>query len=152
MRACYVMLLGAVSLALSGCGGGDGVDMADVSGVVTYKGKPLADADVYFVSGNFEGYGRTDAEGRYSLVRGAPVGDCKVYITKDDPEMNSLKDGVDLEIEGMDEEQIRAMGGSGETSSKKKDSFLPPEFSDPQQTKLTFNVPSGGTEEANFKL
>ena len=126
--------------------------MADVSGVVTLKGKPLADAEVFFISDKYEGYGRTDDQGRYSLVRGAPVGECKVYITK--TELKKMVGGIDLSEEGMDEEQLRAMqeGYAGAANSDKDKPLLPPEFSDPEKTKLTFNVPPGGTDTADFKL
>ncbi len=68
-RPLFLIAILAV-LGPSGCGGGaSSIEMANVSGVITLKGKPLADADVFFVSGKYEGYGRTDAEGRYSLVR-----------------------------------------------------------------------------------
>ncbi len=152
MRRFCLYLFVVALCGFSGCGGGDSVDMADVSGVITLKGKPLADADVYFVSGNVEGYGRTDAQGHYSLVRGAPVGDCKVYIKK--TEVNKSSGGIDLTMEGMDEEQIRAMqeGQGGDPNFKKDKPLLPPEFSDPLQTKLSFNVPAGGTDKADFKL
>ncbi len=62
---------------------------------------------MFFTSGMFEGYGRTDDQGRYTLVRGAPVGDCRVYITK--PRPNEQDHEIDLGFEGMDEEQIRSM-------------------------------------------
>ena len=138
-------------LLLCGCGGGtEGPEMADVSGIITLGGKPLAGAEVHFTSSGFEGYGRTNDEGRYSLVRGAPIGECKVYITKSPVSASATSDEIDTSIEGMDEEQVRAMAeGSVEPGEKP---LLPPEFSDPDDTKLSFDVPAGGTEEADFKL
>ena len=152
MRRFCLYLSTLAVLGLSGCGGGDSAEMADVSGVITLKGKPLADADVFFVSGKYEGYGRTDEQGRYSLVRGAPVGDCKVYITK--TEIKKNVGAIDLNMEGMDEEQVRAMqaeqGSVGDSGKEKP--LLPPEFTDPKKTKLSFEVPAGGTDKADFKL
>lgn len=136
------------ALVLCGCGGVDGPPMADVSGTITLSGKPLAGAEVHFLSGDFEGYGRTDAEGRYSLVRGAPVGKCSVYITKA-PDVAS-DESIDTNIKGMDEGQMEAMA-AGAVGEEVK-TLLPPEFSDPNQSKLTFDVPSGGVDDADFKL
>lgn len=135
-------------LLLCGCGGADAPPMADVSGTVTLSGEPLAGAEVHFLSGDFEGYGRTNAEGRYSLVRGAPVGKCSVYITKA-PDAKS-GGSVDTSIEGMDAGQAEAMAVSAVGEQVK--SLLPPEFSDPNESKLAFDVPSGGADDADFKL
>ena len=135
-------------LVLCGCGGADGPPMADVSGTVTLSGEPLAGAEVHFLSGDFEGYGRTNAEGRYSLVRGAPVGECSVYITKS-PEMKPGEE-LDTSIEGMDAGQVEAMAAGA--AGDEVEPLLPPEFSDPAQSKLIFDVPSGGVEDADFKL
>ncbi len=154
MRFGYSLFLIISTAGLLGCSdGGESVSMANVSGIVTLKGKPLADAEVYFLSGKFEGYGQTDAEGRYALVRGAPVGDCKVYITKKETAPMS-SGGIDLSIEGMNEGQIQAMQEAQEKrpNGSQTPPSLPAEFSDPQQTKLSFTVPPGGTDDANFNL
>jgi hypothetical protein len=124
--------------------------MADVSGTITLKGKPLANAEVHFVAGKTAGFGVTDENGRYQLVRGAPVGECKVYF-KVVPQGGDVS-RIDMSIPGMDEEQAKAMRmGQGKSFATKKP-LLPPEYTDPEKTKLTFNVPPGGTKEADFKL
>ena len=143
MRICFLSVL-----VLCGCGGTDGPPMADVSGTITLSGKPLAGAEVHFLSGDFEGYGRTNAEGRYSLVRGAPVGTCSVYITKTPDGMSG--EGVDTSIDGMDKGQVEAMAVGAAGGEVKP--VLPPEFSDPDQSKLSFDVPAGGVDDADFKL
>lgn len=135
-------------LVLFGCGGVDGPQMADVGGTITLEGKPLIEAEVHFLSGDFEGYGRTNAEGRYSLVRGAPVGECTVYITKS-PNA-AFAQSLDMSIEGMDPEQIEAMTASA--TGRDNAALLPPEYSDPNQSKLTFVVPDDGVNDADFKL
>jgi hypothetical protein len=134
-----------------GCGGeASGPEMAEVSGMVTLDGKPLAGAEIFFVSKGFEGYGRIKDDGRYSLVRGAPVGSCKVYITKDRAPEGPAAGGIDMSIPGMDEEQLKAMNQSRVGANVKP--LLPPEYSDPKSSKLSFDVPSGGTTSADFKL
>ena len=143
MRLTSVLCL----LVLCGCGSA-GPEMADVSGMITLEGKPLSGAEIHFVSSGFEGYGRTNDEGRYSLDRGAPVGECKVYITKA-PE-GDPSGGVDTSIEGMDDEQMRAMAQGTQDPNAKP--LVPPEFSDPENTNLSFNVPAGGSDKADFEL
>ena len=135
-------------LVLCGCDGAGGPEMADVSGTITLSGEPLANAEVHFLSGEFEGYGRTNAEGRYSLVRGAPVGECSVYITKA-PDVKP-GEGIDTSIDGMNAGQAKAMA-AGDAGGDAKP-LLPQEFSDPDQSKLSFDVPSGGADDADFKL
>lgn len=137
-------------MCLVGCGGSTkGPEMAPVSGIVTLDSAPLAGAEIFFVAQGFEGYGRIKEDGRYSLVRGAPVGACKVYITKA-PEGAAATGTIDMSIEGMDEEQLKAMnqGASGGEIQP----LLPPEYSDPKSTKLSFDVPAGGTTSADFNL
>jgi hypothetical protein len=58
-----------VLAVLSGCSGGSGPKIAPASGRVTYKGKPLPNADVAFapVDGSRAAQGRTDANGRFTL-------------------------------------------------------------------------------------
>lgn len=139
-----------IAMCLVGCGEAtSGPEMADVSGTVTLDGKPLLGAEIFFVAKGFEGYGRIKEDGRYSLVRGAPVGSCKVFI-REAPEMPGPTGGVDMSMEGMGEEQMKAMGEGAE--GKKVKPLLPPEYSDPKSSKLTYDVPAGGTTTADFKL
>lgn len=139
-----------ITVGLSGCGGdSSGPAMAPVSGVVTLNSKPLAGAEVYFTGDGFEGFGKTKEDGSYSLVRGAPVGKCKVYITKT-PGSGEAGQGELDPIIGMDPEQMKAMNQGAAGPAKKP--LLPPEFSDPKLTKLTFDVPEGGASDADFSL
>ena len=146
-----IFLIVLLSVGLPGCGEGpEGPDMAPVSGIITLDGKPLPDAEVVFVGETFEGYGRTNEEGHYSLVRGAPIGNCKVYVMK--KAASGTPGSIDMSIEGMDEEQMRAMSASGAGPSTAAKPLLPPEYSDPKLTRLTIEVPLGGTESADFNL
>ena len=72
-----LVVLAAVVCCMTGCGGGSETLLTgDVTGTITLGGRPLADADVYFMSqtGGFVGFGKTDADGRYRLVQGAAPG------------------------------------------------------------------------------
>lgn len=148
-----LLLLALPVCAATGCGGGTDAELAPVSGKITLKGKPLSGAEVHFVQGKFEGFGTTDENGEYRLVRGAPVGTCKVFITKEN--MPGSGEGeIDTSIEGMDAGQIRAMreGQGLGGPAKKSKPLIPPEYSDPEKTKIEFEVPAGGTEKADFNL
>jgi hypothetical protein len=77
-------LAGAVCFLLTGCGGSN---VVPVSGTLTYKGKPVTNAFVYFTPENGRpSMGETDQDGRFTLTydpqtKGAQVGKHKVYVT-----------------------------------------------------------------------
>lgn len=142
---------------LLGCGGGaDGPKTVDVSGKVTLKGTPLANADVHFYSNDGKTYyGRTGDDGAYHLVKGAVPGDYKVFFTK----MDEASQALDPES-GMDAEQLRAAAeGAADPATGEipkgldipKDE-VPDEYNNPKRTKITFTVPDDGTTSADFKL
>lgn len=140
-------------LVLLGCGGSKDPKMAAVSGRITLKGKPLANAEVHFVSGQFQGFGQTDDEGRYSLVRGAPIGVNKVYVVP--ASSNQPATGINTGIDGMDAGQVAEMQKHARNRgrrSRKRKPLIPIEYSDPAKTKLTFEVPAGGSTTADFSL
>jgi hypothetical protein len=120
---------------------GCGSNMAPVSGTVMLDGKPLANATVVFEPISNEpnpgpgSIGTTNAKGEFSLQlmtgkgQGAVVGKHKVSIT--------------------------AYEGGGEAPSSSPDAvfrkpLVPTMYN--AESKLTFEVPSGGTTSANFFL
>ena len=84
--------LGSLICALAvvaGCAGEATEPTYPVSGVVRFKGEPLAGAVVSFTGGGKSAVGTTDASGRYTLTThkagdGAPAGHYKVAISKYD--------------------------------------------------------------------
>jgi hypothetical protein len=128
--------------AAAGCDGGPSI--APVSGTIYMDGKPLPNVDIAFQPIGSEqnpnpGRGstaKTDAEGRYALkidgtVDGAVVGRHRIVISSSqttavDPETGSA-DGAPVERE-----------------------MVPPEYN--YQSKLEFEVPAGGTNNADFQL
>jgi len=122
----------AVALATAGCGGG----AASVSGVVTLDGKAVEGASVTFAPASGDGgglggsYGKTDAQGRYSLrtvagdKTGAAVGKHKVSISLSRGDPNNPDSG------GKE--------------------LIPAKYN--AKSELTFEVPSGGTDKADFTL
>ena len=93
-----------ISSALIGCGDG-GPQIVPVTGVVTYKDKPIAKINVMFVPSDGKGRiaeGTSDENGRFSLQTvepgdGAMVGDYKVsfkYVSDIIPDMPGFAGGV----------------------------------------------------------
>jgi len=116
-------------------------DLAPVSGIVTLDGEPLADGGVSFqplaqagsTSGGPGSTSRTDAEGRFSLSTidgqpGAVIGSHQVKVFSYSPEMPIASD----------------------TDSGPSKERVPARYN--YRTQLTFDVPAGGTEQANFEL
>lgn len=127
-------------VAAIGCGGGDSVQLAPVSGKVTLDGSPLVNVTVFFQpekSGEEkapDSFGRTDQDGRYTLEvvtddrSGAVVGKHKVLITKNFEESEDDDPATDEDFADQ----------------------LPARYN--LQTTLMFEVPEFGTDEANFEL
>lgn len=127
----------ATALSMPGCGTSDGINYAYVTGEVRLDGEVLSDANVLFIpqrtgdSANVgqPSMGKTDANGRYSLttpkqVSGAVVGLHKVSIS------------------------------TGVTDPSTNEVIVPeklaPEYN--TRTKLEFEVPASGSQQANFSL
>lgn len=135
-------LLGLLALFSAGCGG---ASFAPVSGKVTLNGKALPNATVVFQpeGGKEPGpgsSGTTDAEGKYELKvstddkkPGAAVGKHSVSITAYSGDA------------GGPESSAPAVGGG-----VLRKALLPEEYN--AKTKLTFDVPAGGSTSANFDL
>jgi hypothetical protein len=94
MRTSFVAYVAALSIAFAGCGGGGSAPknrepVFQVKGKVTYKGQPVAGADIAFKSKSVErtAFGRTDEDGEFQLSTfgtndGAVAGNHDVIITK----------------------------------------------------------------------
>jgi hypothetical protein len=94
------------TLSLVGCGS-DGPELADVSGLVSLDGRPIAGAVLTFrpkFSGGTTSYGGTDEDGRYTLnytdtKAGALIGEYEVDI--EPPRKLSRDDIADLKSQGL---------------------------------------------------
>jgi hypothetical protein len=125
-----------------GCGGGVAYDVVPVSGKVTLDGQPLAGVDVSFQpTGSRPGSavpgstGITDAQGNYKLTI---VGETE-------------KEGA---VPGKHIVRLsKAAGGAADADAgyaeEESGTALPPESADGS---LTFDVPAGGTDKADFDL
>lgn len=149
---CWLALLGL------GCGGGAEtpkgvVKKATVAGTVTMGGKPLADAEVYFFTDKFTGFGKTNAEGKYLLAQGAAIGPNKVYISKVEGGASAGKAKTDptlaLNDPGQTEAAAQSQTGRGNRGPKQ---LIPPEYNSEKTTKLSQDVPEKGIRNADFNL
>jgi hypothetical protein len=136
----YLPAVIVLALLASGCGG-DPCAYAPVSGRVTLNGKALPNATVSFqpiavgtATPGTGSTGITDKDGHFALevvgknINGAVVGKHKVRI---DLAREPEKDPSD--------------------DRPKKIKHLPPKYSG-KDTTLEFDVPSGGSDAANFDL
>lgn len=132
--------LAAITL-VAGCGGR--FETASVTGVVTLDGAPLSNASLYFQPQRRgddplvgpPSIGVTDEEGRYNLRtteggRGAVVGRHRVSISTFESRM----------VDPQNSDRV-------ETVSEER---VPSRYRSP--TELTFTVPSGGSDSADFDL
>ena len=148
-RIAAASFLAAGLIGIAGCGGGP--RFAPVSGIVTLDGKPYDDAVVVFqpvaVAGSLNpGMGSsayTDSNGRFQLKcmdaknNGAVVGKHIVSImTKG----NNVV-GQDIGTGSPDGEA---------TPAKRIVNLIPAEWN--SDSKKEFDVPSGGTDKANFDI
>lgn len=142
--------------SLSGCGGSSPAapKTVGVSGTVYLDGKPLEGAEVRFIREGFASFGQTGADGRYELVQGAVPGENTITISK-------IEGGSGIELDpaqGMDAGQLEAMRmgtegtPGGGTVPELPKQVVPPQYSDPSKSKLTYTVPEGGSTSADLRL
>ena len=133
-----VVLFG--SLAALGCGGGVG----DVSGTVTYQGKPLDGGSVQFQSGGKTVSAEISKVGKYALA-GVPVGSAKVTVSYVDPKVTDHFRAVSAASKsggagrGEKEEPATALSKVDPTTFNK----VPDKYNDFNGSGLTFEVKKG---------
>lgn len=154
MKGTFFLAAALAALSVSclvGCGKSNDLGTVPVSGQIMLNGKPLVDADVYFMTEKFTGTAKTDEEGKYTLVRGAMPGENRIYISKVE-----IPDQSDMVSEEMDMAQIEAANAAVPSKSKQASSeikqLVPEEFSDPEKSELTATVPDGGASGMDFHL
>jgi hypothetical protein len=112
-------------------------NIVPVAGQVKLDGQPMADVAINFapltggLDGAYASYGKTDADGRYTLKlveggqRGAMVGNSRVTLNES------------------------GSGGESDGAAPRMQFRLPPTARDGT---MRFEVPTGGTESANFEF
>lgn len=154
VRTLFLALTSAC-LLLMGCGdGANNPQTVPVSGTVYLNGQPLVGAEIVFSSNEkeFVSYGKTGPDGKYELAQGAVPGENKVSISKwegEEVEFNP-EEGWD---EGQMEASMEGLANPGNPSAAPRvgpRQLVPPEFN--TKSKLTYPVPEGGTDSADFRL
>jgi hypothetical protein len=140
-----------------------------VSGKVSYKDKPLPGGTVLFIhekKGSFTS--KIGDDGSY-LIANVPEGQVKIVVTgpwtsadtndarRDLVRMPGQKGFTDAELEKMkktmpdvDEAGLKQMMGLRPTQDKKS-VLIPPKYSNPEKSGLTYTV-GGGTQTHDIKL
>lgn len=115
---------------LSGCGGGDSLSLEKVSGVVNFKGAPLANATLMFYpESGPAGMGRSDDKGAFQVRTngqlGAVAGVHKVTVAV-----------------AAEAEEAPPMDGKEMASAGK--SILPKKYADKETTDIQITIPAPG--------
>jgi hypothetical protein len=137
VKRCFLSALLCV-LLFGGCGR-SGYSTASVLGRVTLDGKPLTDATVTFQpvgEGNPNpgpgSFGVTDADGRFQL------------------QLINRKDGAVVGLHTVRiSRYLLGPGTDSDTTGPRRDPSVPPQADDGS---LRYQVPSGGTNAADFEL
>jgi hypothetical protein len=145
------MFTSALMFGLTGCSDGVKIpEVVKVTGTVTYKDQPVADADVGFLSklDNKDvkpASGKTNTDGEFSLttyidpqheVSGATPGEFKVVVTKNEQ--------VDLEAA-----RKQFTSGKPNMTSKK---LVPVKYTSKESSPLEATVSLEGENKFDFKL
>lgn len=140
-RFCGVIVALVVGVILNGCAGGaSGPKTGQVSGTVTYQGKPVSGVTVVFhPSSGPVATGTTDDSGEFQLMTskpgdGAPVGMCKVTISAPTPVGES--------------DPAAAEKAAAEAAAQSK---IPAKYQSPDSSGLTYDVKEG-QNDAKFDL
>lgn len=126
------------------------VKLVTVKGQVTLDGAPLTDAVVQF-NGEDDTYnGKTNADGKYTLL--CKAGAYKVVISKKPP---GAKEQVDVTKITDPEERTRILteqqsGDITGTAMEPPKELIPAKYSDVNKTQLEVKIPPGGKEDADF--
>ncbi len=139
MNRRLLQLLGCALLAVCGCSSGDeGPPTYPVSGTVTLKGTPMADADIIFVpdgEGAQAAFGKTDAAGSFKL--NAVEGKYKIKVSKLD---TPKKAGSGKVFSSSEEEQEVYNPSDGDKVVVSKN-LVPKKYTDHNSSGLVHTVP-----------
>ena len=157
LRTCYQAIVwsGIACLCSAGCterpyGLKSSVKKAPVTGIVMMNGEPLADAEVFFYTERFTGFGKTDSEGKYKLFEGAAIGPNTVFFSKlkhdraahSEPAFPSLlNDPMQAEIAEKTRNPV---------PRRPPEQLVPQEYTSETTSDLTIDVPAHGATDADF--
>lgn len=150
---CLVVVFAAIGSG--GCGSRSPFKTVPVSGTVTYKNKPVANATVVFVLDNAprRSYGTTNQAGEFKLTTqntndGALVGEHKVGISLKKPTSNSTI-GQEMDASNPGDAYAQAMANAAQGKPEDEDE-LPSKYANPDTSGLVRTVVATG--ENHFKI
>jgi hypothetical protein len=147
-----------------GCGQKSDIRLAPADGVVTYQGRPLADATVMFAPEKGPlAIGTTDLEGRFTLAtgsrKGVAVGNSKVAIyvggagggqsEMQAPERAKTAEEAQAYLKKAGEMQMKRNQEGGPAKPK---SIIPSKYEKPDSSGLEYEVKASGTNHFDIKL
>jgi hypothetical protein len=153
----------------AGCGGGDRIPVAPVSGIVLYNGVPAKDVCVTFSKKGspIVAAGTTDDEGWFELTSveagdGAPVGDNQVTIfdfARPGAEASELQNKVEEASAIKDPieraqklKEARQHAKAARAAAGQAKSRIPVRYANPDTSKLLFTVEAGVDNQCEFNL
>ena len=152
------LILAVAIVSQSGCSGGKrGPKTVQVAGTIFLDSKPIEGAEIRFFSIDFVSVAVTGKDGKYELVQGGVPGENKVTVRKIEGPGIKLDPDAGYD-QGQLEAQMEAVNIASGRSGKKgaaNNAFtqvVPEHYGDPSKTKLTYSVPDGGTDSADFRL
>jgi hypothetical protein len=135
------LLLSAVSLAAAGCGKGQG----DITGKVSYQGKPLAFGTVSIMDSRGQvQYAKIQSDGSYRFEK-VPPGEATLVVVCQDPKAPQVLSAASGRGEGP-KARSRTLFKAGEAAPKPggtKLSLIPLEYGDFTKSNLKRTVESG---------
>lgn len=125
-------------LTATGCG----TKVGDVRGRITYKNKTVESGSIVFLVGSSPHYAEIEPGGSYTL-KGVPAGEAKIGVSSPNPSTPTIK----INKPGMPTPTPSARP----VGDPRKWFALPPKYSDPITSGLTFTV-QAGPNTAEFNL
>jgi hypothetical protein len=172
---CHAVLLVAVLTTLSACGPGNGLNLAKVSGKVTYKGQPVKNGTVFFKPDEAKGtvgppaVGSITSNGSYimstgSVGDGAIIGHHKVGITGVEPVADSIQVELDPEKDagGYMKAKAKTAAQAAKGVTKKNEELftdkggkkfryiVPMKLSNPEESGIVVKI--DGSQTVNFDI
>lgn len=138
----WPLFLVVLCAAMPGCSGDTGGPvLAEVSGTVSYQGKPLAGANLTMISaGGHLSTGSTSSDGKFTMTTagrpGVPLGKAKVGVVKVSVPTAKI-DATSMKPEDMQKMQTAGGGKAKDLESK---SEIPEKYAQPDRSGFVADV------------